>query len=143
MSSTDGTATLDGASSEGVPAEPRRYAEVASPTAPTVPAAGEGDALVAIGASLGRYTVRSLLGRGGMGEVYAAHDPELDRLVAVKVMRAGVGSSSPAARVRFQREAQAMARLNHPNVVSVYDVGAIADRTFVAMELVDGPTLAA
>ncbi|HEY0987831.1 MAG TPA: serine/threonine-protein kinase, partial [Kofleriaceae bacterium] len=135
--------TLYGASSGRVPGEPERRAEAASPTAPTVPAAGEGDALVAIGACLGRYTVRSQLGSGGMGEVYAAHDPELDRLVAVKVVRAGIGSSSPEARMRFQREAQAMARLNHPNVVSVYDVGTIGGRTFVAMELVDGPTLAA
>jgi eukaryotic-like serine/threonine-protein kinase len=81
-----------------------------------------------------------------MGEVFAAHDPELDRLVAVKVLKvpaSGVAGSSPTAQARFQREAQAMARLNHPNVVSVHDVGTVGERVFVAMELVEGPTLAA
>ncbi len=92
--------------------------------------------------ALGRYTVRGLLGRGGMGEVYLAHDPELDRLVAIKVIRTGVAERSPEARARFQREAQAMARLSHPNVVTVYDVGTTGDTVYVAMERIVGPTLA-
>src|SRR5688572_18878935 len=74
---------------------------------------------VAPGDRLGRYTVRDRLGAGGMGEVFAAHDPELDRTVALKMVKAEIGGASPAARARFQREAKAMARLNHPNVVSV------------------------
>ena len=93
------------------------------------------------GTCVGRYTVRAPLGHGGMGEVYAAHDPKLDRLVAIKVVRSQL--VAPEARLRFQREAQALARLNHPNVVAIYDVGAVEDRVFVAMELVDGPTVAA
>src|SRR5688572_16932526 len=104
-------------------------------------AAGAHQPLVTVGACLGRYTVRSWLGGGGMGEVYAAHDPELDRVVAIKVLNRE-GPQTAEARVRFQREAQAMARLNHPNVVSVHDVGTVGDRVFVAMELVEGPTLA-
>src|SRR5689334_6242503 len=97
---------------------------------------------LAIGDCLDRYTVRSRLGAGGMGEVFAAHDAELDRMVALKVIKPNLAGSSPAARARFQREAQAMARLSHPNVVSVFDVGWAGGRVFVAMELVQGPTLA-
>ena len=93
---------------------------------------------VVAGDCLARYTVRSRIGAGGMGEVFAAHDPELDRLVALKVLRSDVAGPSPEARARFQREAQAMARLNHPNVVSVFDVGSVGERVFVAMELVAG-----
>src|SRR5262249_2769530 len=95
------------------------------------------------GDCLGRYTVRDRIGRGGIGEVYAAHDPELDRIVALTMLRPGLAGESPEARARFGREAQAMARLSHPNVVAVYDVGAVGDRVFVAMELVEGPTLEA
>ena len=96
----------------------------------------------ALGECLGRYTLRAHLGAGGMGEVYAAHDPELDRAVAVKVLRTCDGDATPTAIARFQREVLAMARLNHPNVVSVFDAGRVGDRVFVAMELVEGPTLA-
>src|SRR5262249_50614621 len=106
---------------------------------PRPPATVEPD--IAPGECLGRYTVRARLGGGGMGDVFAADDPELGRVVALKVLRRRAGDPSPEARVRFQREAQAMARLNHPNVVAVYDVGVVGDRSFVAMELVDGPTL--
>ncbi len=114
-----------------------RWARPTGPdTEPTLPGLQPGDCL-------GRYTVRALLGAGGMGEVFAAHDPELDRLVALKILRPGIGGTSPEARARFQREAQAMARLSHPNVVSVFDVASAAERVFVAMELVEGPTLAA
>ena len=69
------------------------------------------------GDCLGRYTVRVLLGRGGMGEVFEAYDPELDRVVALKVLRPDLLETSATARARFVREAQAMGRLNHPNVV--------------------------
>jgi eukaryotic-like serine/threonine-protein kinase len=90
---------------------------------------------------LGRYTILGLIGAGGMGEVYRARDPQLERDIAVKVLPRAVGGSSLAARSRFLREAQALARLNHPNVVAVYDVGTVDDQVFVAMELVAGVPL--
>src|SRR5687768_3429101 len=74
-----------------------------------------------------------------MGVVYEAHDPELDRMVALKLLRAD--EAGETRRARLQREAQAMARLSHPNVVTVHDVGAAGDHVFLAMELVDGVTL--
>jgi len=91
------------------------------------------------GATIGRYMVLSCLGSGGMGVVYAAYDPELDRKVAIKLLRSE--SAAGSSRVRFLREAQAMARLSHPNVINVFDVGTIGERVFIAMEFVDGGTL--
>ncbi len=94
------------------------------------------------GASLGRYLVLDRLGQGGMGVVYAAYDPELDRRLAVKLLRPDAGAAqAETRRTRLQREAQAMARLSHPNVITVHDVGTAGDQVFVAMELVDGVTL--
>ncbi|MCA9651884.1 MAG: serine/threonine protein kinase [Myxococcales bacterium] len=92
---------------------------------------------------VGRYRVEGRLGAGGMGVVYRAHDPELARDVAVKVMNAdAAGTKDPAtARARLVREARAMARLAHPNVIHVYDVGTVEDGVFIAMELVDGRSL--
>jgi len=92
------------------------------------------------GSSIGRYVVLSGLGEGGMGVVYAAYDPELDRKVAVKVLRERLGDAAEL-RARLLCEAQAMARLSHPNVVAVYDVGRFEDKVFVAMEFIDGRTL--
>ena len=89
------------------------------------------------GTLLGRFEVIRLRGKGGMGEVYEAHDPELDRAVALKVLPPG----RDEAWQRLLREAQALARLAHPNVVSVHDVGVAEGRVFVAMEFVDGETL--
>ncbi|MBI5500567.1 MAG: serine/threonine protein kinase [Deltaproteobacteria bacterium] len=96
------------------------------------------------GASIGRYVVLDRLGEGGMAVVYAAYDPELDRKVALKLMRPEVGAEEgpEGARLRMLREAQAMARLSHPNVLAVHDVGAFGDAVFVAMEMVEGGTLA-
>jgi tetratricopeptide (TPR) repeat protein len=96
------------------------------------------------GGSVGRYIIVGVLGQGGMGVVYAAYDPELDRKVALKLLRPGPGEDADSAgfRDRLRREAQAMARLRHPNVIKVYDVGTKPDELFVAMELVDGVTLA-
>ena len=95
------------------------------------------------GAIIGRYLILGLVGRGGMGEVYAAYDPELDRKVAVKLLRvkAGNGVTMTEGRQRTLREAQAIARLSHPNVVVVYDVGTFEDKVFIAMEFVDGNTV--
>jgi tetratricopeptide (TPR) repeat protein/predicted Ser/Thr protein kinase len=89
------------------------------------------------GETVGRFVLVGLLGRGGMGEVYAAYDPELDRKVAVKILRA----RSTDGEARLLREAQAIAKLQHPNVVVVYDVGTFHDTVFIAMEFVDGNTL--
>ena len=93
---------------------------------------------------VGRYVVDSRIGAGGMGVVYRAHDPELARDVAVKLMNADTAGSkdTSTARARLVREARAMARLAHPNVIHVYDVGTTDDGVFIAMELVDGCSLA-
>jgi hypothetical protein len=97
---------------------------------------------LARGALVGRYTVLSLLGRGGVGEVYAAYDPQLDRRVALKLLRPRYGAGNLRGEARLLREARAIARLSHPNVIAVYDAGKVGDRIFVAMEYVDGETLA-
>ncbi len=90
---------------------------------------------------VGRFLVVSTLGAGGMGVVAEAYDPELDRRVALKLLRSDHNRLDSQA--RLLREAQAMARLSHPNVVQVYEVGTIGDQVFVAMELVRGTTLGA
>ena len=111
---------------------------------PTIPhdTGGEGSELSS-GVRIGRYVVLDWLGSGGMGVVYAAFDAELDRKVALKLLRnvAGTADRAPI-RDLLVREAQAMACLAHPNVVTVFDVGSIDDRVFIAMELVEGMTLA-
>jgi eukaryotic-like serine/threonine-protein kinase len=88
---------------------------------------------------IGRYRIVGRLGQGGMGLVHAAHDDELDRPVAIKVLRRDLAGAD--ARARFLREAQALARLSHPNVVQVYEVGHHDDEIYIAMELVEGTTL--
>ncbi len=87
----------------------------------------------------GRYRVVDRIGRGGMGTVFRALDPDLQRHVAVKVLRPD--ASTELARAKILREARTMARLSHPNVVAVLEVGVEGDDVFVAMELVDGGTL--
>ncbi|MEM7157979.1 MAG: tetratricopeptide repeat protein [Myxococcota bacterium] len=89
---------------------------------------------------VGRFVVLRELGAGGMGRVYAAYDEKLDRKVAVKVLHQDV-ASRPGNRQRLLREAQALARLSHPNVVVLYEVGEIDEQIFLAMELVTGQTL--
>ncbi len=93
-----------------------------------------------------RFTVLRRLGSGGMGVVYAAYDPRLDRRIALKLVRPKISASKrgETARTRLVREAQAMAKLSHPNVVTVYDVGDVEegdDRIYIAMEFVKGKTL--
>jgi tetratricopeptide (TPR) repeat protein len=92
---------------------------------------------------VGRYVVLTLIGEGGMGAVYSAHDPELDRRVALKFLHARLESvPSMEWRARLMREAQAMARLSHPNVVAIHDVGVSSDEhVFIAMEFVEGASL--
>jgi tetratricopeptide (TPR) repeat protein len=96
-------------------------------------------ALLQRAATFERYTVLEMLGRGGMGEVYAVYDSKLDRKAALKVLR----HTNNDYEVRLRREAQAMARLSHPNVVAVFDTGSLDGRVFVAMEFVQGQTLRA
>jgi tetratricopeptide (TPR) repeat protein len=102
---------------------------------------------IEIGDAVGRYIVIRQIGAGGMGVVYAAYDPELDRKVALKLIRRpndGSEASTYARETeeRLLREGQAMARVAHPNVTAVYDVGRHSDQVFVAMELIAGETLA-
>jgi tRNA A-37 threonylcarbamoyl transferase component Bud32 len=89
----------------------------------------------------GRYELATLLGAGAMAQVYSAYDRELERSVAVKVLRGQV-ATQPDARERFLREARAAARLHHRNVVAVFDVGEDEGDPYLVMELVEGPTLA-
>ena len=89
---------------------------------------------------LGRYEIRSLLGAGGMGEVYLAQDTSLNRRVALKVLPAELASNQDRMR-RFKQEATAAASLNHPNIAHIYEVGEDSGSNFIAMEYVDGPTL--
>jgi tetratricopeptide (TPR) repeat protein len=95
------------------------------------------------GENVGRYVIVDIIGRGGMGIVYKAYDPDLDRRIALKLLRPRVtdAESHTSGRDRLLREAQALAQLSHPNVVAVYDVGTVDDDVFVAMELVEGATL--
>ncbi len=105
----------------------------------SAPPRSEDRPLLRPGERLGRYVIERLLGAGGMGVVYVAHDPQLVRRVALKLMRPGF--SDPAGTARLLREARAMARLAHPNVVNVFELGEVEGRVFVAMELVEGGTL--
>jgi tetratricopeptide (TPR) repeat protein/predicted Ser/Thr protein kinase len=91
------------------------------------------------GATLGRYIVIELLGRGGMGVVYAAYDPALDRRIALKLVRPD--SRREVDQTRLLREAQSLARVRHPAVVAVHDVGMLGGEIFVAMEFIEGTTL--
>jgi len=95
--------------------------------------------VAAPGARIGKYEILRTLGAGGMGVVWAARDPDLDREVAIKLLRAE--HASPDLRTRLLREARAMARLKHPNVLTVYEVASDSGRDFIVMELVDGHSL--
>jgi Tol biopolymer transport system component len=116
---------------------------------PTLPMAGSGgdtkplsEGELATGRStIGRYQIDRILGRGGMGIVVAAHDPELDRRVAVKILLESAGSRDDVGRA-LRREAQALARVSHGNVVSVYDAG-VDGAPYLVMQLVEGETLGA
>jgi tetratricopeptide (TPR) repeat protein len=106
-----------------------------------LPSAETLEALFPRGTVLGRYTVLGLLGRGGMGDVYAAYDSQLDRKVALKLLRDRVDDEGGRGEARLLREARAIARLSHRNVIVVHDVGSVGGCVFVAMEYVDGQTL--
>jgi DNA-binding beta-propeller fold protein YncE/tRNA A-37 threonylcarbamoyl transferase component Bud32 len=106
------------------------------PTAPSVPEAGLG-----VGTAFAGLVVEGELGRGGMGVIYRARDPELDRVRALKVL-AAERSTNEEFRERFRRESRQAAAIEHPNVVPVYRAGEEAGRLFLVMRLVDGPSLA-
>src|SRR5438105_5297621 len=89
---------------------------------------------------IGKYKVLEKIGQGAMGEVYKAHDPILNRFVAVKTISAELGGDDTL-RKRFQREAQSAARLNHPHIITVYDYGEEQGKIYMAMELLDGVDL--
>ncbi len=108
---------------------------------PSLPDAASGQVLEQ-GTRIERYIVLKPIGRGGMGVVYAAYDPDLDRKVALKVLRPDKGDAEgPAGRAALLREAQAMARVSHPNVITVHDVGSFGAQVFVAMEFIQGVNL--
>jgi serine/threonine-protein kinase len=104
-------------------------------------AAQHGSTPVAIGTSIAHYRVLSQLGSGGMGDVYRAHDVKLNRDVAIKVLR-GPWTTDEDRLVRFRREAQLLASLNHPNIGQIYGLEEFDGTCALVMELVDGPTLA-
>jgi len=94
------------------------------------------------GTRVERYVILKSVGEGGMGVVYAAYDPELDRKVALKLLRPdNGGGDSSEGRARLLREAQAMARITHPNVIAVHDVGTFASHVFITMEFIQGRNL--
>src|SRR5262245_10777871 len=105
---------------------PTRVGSVAGTTAPT--------------AFVGRYQILERIGEGGMGALFLARDPAIERLVAIKVLRRGY--DNPDLRQRFLREARAAGRLRHPNIVTIFDVGEHDGDPFIAMEFLAGETLA-
>ena len=95
---------------------------------------------LAPGTRLGAYKILSLIGSGGMGEVYRARDTRLHREVAIKVLPSDVAEDDDRPR-RFEQEARAAAALNHPNVFAVYDVGTHDGSPYIVSELLEGQTL--
>src|ERR1041384_1896341 len=118
-------------------------ASPASQVAPDVHTSGPSDAdSLPRGTAVGRFVVLDVLGRGGMGTVYAAYDPELDRNVALTLLHPSTAGDTAAwTGAQLRSEAQVMARIQHANVVAVHEVGAFRDQLFIAMEHVDGVTL--
>src|SRR5262245_31859470 len=90
--------------------------------------------------TISHYRILSKLGSGGMGEVYLAEDPRLGRKVALKVLPAGLEADEDARR-RFSQEARAASALNHPHIITIYDIGADDGRDFLAMEYIEGESL--
>ncbi len=92
------------------------------------------------GTKLGRYEIRSLLGKGGMGEVYLAHDPSLRRQVAIKLLPSDVAQNK-ARLTRFKREAYAASGLNHPNILTIHEIDQQDKHHFIATEYIEGESL--
>src|SRR5262245_12499020 len=96
--------------------------------------------MLAPGTRLGAYEIVDPLGAGGMGEVYRAYDPKLNRRVAIKVLKLGSLSNAETVR-RFEQEARTASALNHPGIVTIHDTGQSDGRYYIVMELVEGVTL--
>jgi serine/threonine protein kinase len=96
---------------------------------------------VHVGAQLGPYEILEAIGSGGMGEVYKARDRRLNRTVAIKVLPQHIANQAEA-KSRFEREAQAIATLNHPHICTLYDVGQQDGTSYLVMEYLEGETLA-
>jgi tetratricopeptide (TPR) repeat protein/predicted Ser/Thr protein kinase len=125
-----------------------RTSSLFAPGSPEVPPPAPADLgaapeppLLRPGATIGRYHILRWIGSGGMGVVYAAYDPALDRRIALKLVRPEWQRAGSDGRALLQREAKSLARLSHPNVVVIYDVGTIGEQLFIAMEYIDGQTL--
>ncbi len=99
-----------------------------------------GETPTLVGRKIGRYTILSLLGTGGMGEVYKARDARLQRLVAIKLLPSESTSDQELVR-RFHQEARAVSALNHPNIVTIFEIGRSAGRHYIVSEFIDGQTL--
>ena len=131
----------------GIPGsrEPRPAAQAIEPLGPTLDAAytraPDASTSVEVRQKIGRFVVLNRLGSGGMGEVFATYDEQLDRKVALKLLHS-TGAEQGAVRQRVLREAQALARVAHPNIVHVYEVGEVHGQIFLAMEYIAGMTLA-
>jgi eukaryotic-like serine/threonine-protein kinase len=102
--------------------------------APTMSLPGDSGKLAAAGSWLGPYQIEDSLGAGGMGQVYRARDTRLSRPVAIKVLTSGAAD-------RFVQEARSASALNHPNIVTIYDVGDARGVSYIVMELIEGQTL--
>jgi TolB-like protein/pimeloyl-ACP methyl ester carboxylesterase/predicted Ser/Thr protein kinase len=124
--------------------EVRRFLGSSTPPMSSKPAASQLSSLegkhIRVGNRLGRYKIKSLLGAGGMGQVYLAEDSQLRRSVALKVLPGELASNADRMR-RFVQEAQAAAALNHPNIAHIYEIGETDGVNFIAMEFIDGETL--
>src|SRR5438045_5315485 len=92
------------------------------------------------GAKLGRYEIRSKIGKGGMGEVYRAYDPKLRRDVAIKILPSDFAADRDRL-ARFEREAHAAGALNHPNIITIHEISEVDGRPYIATEFVEGLTL--
>src|SRR5436190_20417013 len=95
---------------------------------------------LSVGARLGPYEILAPIGAGGMGEVYRARDPRLNREVAIKVLPERL-ANDPQALARFEREAKAVAALSHPNILAIHDFGSEAGIAYAVTELLEGETL--
>jgi serine/threonine protein kinase len=93
----------------------------------------------ASGTTFGRYTIVDFVGAGGMGEIYKARDTRLDRTVALKILPQ---STDAERRQRFEREARAISRLQHPHICALYDIGSLDGVEYLVMEFLEGSTLA-
>ncbi len=95
---------------------------------------------ITVGTRLGRYEIRSKIGEGGMGEVYLALDTELGRTVAIKILPEAFASDQQRLQ-RFIQEAKAASALNHPHILTIYEIGSVGASRFIATEFIDGDTL--